>query len=342
MSLNNDTQLRIAVVGAGGFMFNTLYPMVRFHQITLAAVCDTDSAHRARFAAFYRAEAEYDDYTEMLKKVHPDAVICAVNAAVHYGVAKQCLQLGIPVFVEKTPCETSAEAQELASLQTGKAFDFVSFNRRYATSYILARDIISRPEFGSVAMYYSKFNANPYGDLDRFIFNHIIHHLDLARFLVGELTDIAVRTRVIDASRGAAAFDITFTAASSGAVGTIQSAGVLSEAYPMERLDIAGTGGNVVVDNVRDLRYNRTGPCRDKNFAQALTDGGDCLTWNLSAGYGIGSGIFSYLGFEAELAEFFTAIVDGKRPACTIDTCVGTMKAMEEVRRQFVAGSTHR
>jgi hypothetical protein len=32
-----------------------------------------------------------------------------------------------------------------------------------------------------------------------------------------------------------------------------------SEAYSMERLDIAGIGGNVVVDNVRDLRYSRTG-----------------------------------------------------------------------------------
>jgi hypothetical protein len=52
----------------------------------------------------------------------------------------------------------------------------------------------------------------------------------------------------------------------------------------------------------------------------------------LSGGYGIGAGIFSYLGFEAELAEFFGAVLGKGEPGCTIKQCVGTMKVMEQVR----------
>jgi predicted dehydrogenase len=308
--------------------------MLRGQPVHLQAICDTDPAKLDHFAQFYRVDKQYTGYKEMIQKEKPDAVFCVVNADMHYEVAKYCLENGVHVFVEKTPCQTSAQAEELAALQkkSGK-YLFVSFNRRYVTSYMLTHEIIHRPEFGTIAMYYSKFNANPYGSFDYFVFNHIIHHIDLARYLLGELTDINVQQLSIDANKGAGSFAVHFTAKESGAIGTIQAAAVLSEAYPMERLDIAGAGGNVVVDNVRDLRYNRTGPRRDVNFSEPLKNDGDCLTWNLSPGYGIGAGVFSYLGFEAELHEFFGAAAGGKAPECTIEKCVGTMQVMETVRR---------
>ncbi|MDR2478633.1 MAG: Gfo/Idh/MocA family oxidoreductase [Treponema sp.] len=329
-----DKRVNLCLVGCGSFPYNTLYPMLRNLPVDLRAICDIEPGKLERFRRFYRVENCYTDYREMINKEKPGAVICVANPDVHYDVAKYCLSAGIHVFVEKTPCRTAAEAEELAKLQaeSGK-FLSVGFNRRYVTAYMLSREIIGRPEFGKIAMYYSKFNANPYGSVDRFVFNHIIHHIDLARYLLGELSDISVQRFIVDQEHGSGGFAVHFTALESGAVGTIQAASVLSEAYPMERLDIAGTGGNVVVDNLRDLRYNRTGPCRDINFAEPLKNEGDCLAWNVSAGYGIGSGIFSYLGFEAELAEFLGAVQGGPEPGCTITRCIGTMEVMEKVRR---------
>jgi predicted dehydrogenase len=314
--------------------------MLRNQRVCLRGICDSDPAKLKRFSDFFRVEGQYTDYQEMIRKEKPDAVLCVVNADVHYEAAKCCLASGIHVFVEKTPCQTSAQAEELAELQdkSGK-FLAVGFNRRYAAGYMLSREIIRRPEFGKIAMYYSKFNASPYRSVDYFVFNHIIHHIDLARYLLGELSGITVQRLVIDRERGLSCFAVNFTAEESGAIGTIQAAGMLHEAYPMERLDIAGTGGNVVVDNLRDLRYNRTGPRRDVSFAEPLKNEGDCLSWNLSGGYGIGAGIFSYLGFEAELAEFFGAVSGKGEPGCTIKQCVGTMKVMEQVRLTIAQGN---
>ncbi|MDR1903977.1 MAG: Gfo/Idh/MocA family oxidoreductase [Treponema sp.] len=333
ISKDNDAgAVKTVLIGCGGFTFNTLYPMLRNQPVRLAAVCDTDPARREAFARFYAVEKQYEDYREMILTERPGAVLCVVNADMHYEAAKLCLQEGIPVFVEKTPCRTSGQAEELAELQKRSGtIAAVGFNRRYCTAYTMAREIIRRPEFGRISMYYSKFNADPYGSHEYFIFNHIIHHIDLARYLLGEITDIQARRTIIDEKSGA--WEVHFTALESGAVGTIQAASMLNEAYPMERLDIASTGGNVVVDNLRDLRYNRTGPRRDRCFAEPLANDGDCLTWNLSNGYGIGAGIFSYLGFEVELDEFFSALRGGPKPRSTIEECVGTMKAMEAVRR---------
>jgi predicted dehydrogenase len=325
---------RIALVGCGNFPFHVLYPMLRNLPLELTAVCDTDPAQRERFIRFFNAGKGYGDYREMIRCEKPEGVICVVDADTHYAAGKFCLENGVHVFVEKTPCQTAAQAEELAALQmsSGK-YLAVGFNRRFAAAYMLTREIIRRREFGQVSMIYSKFNASQYQSTDYFIFNHIIHHIDLVRYLVGEIGDLYIQSKIHHNRSGA--FALHFTAQESGAVGTIQAASMLEEAYPMERLDIAGTGGNVVVDNVRDLRYNRSGPPRDIHFAQPLEDTGDCLSWNLSGGYGVGRGIFSYLGFEAELAEFAAALSEGTRPSCTIEESVGTMRIMETVRRHF-------
>lgn len=326
------SRLKLALVGCGEFSYQTLFPMLRNQPIELVAICDTDSAKMQRFSQYYQVVSQYADYKEMIQKETLDVVICVVNAKTHYEVAKLCLESGIHVFVEKTPCETTKQAQELSALQkVSNKLMGVGFNRRFTNSYILAKEIIGRPEFGEVAMFYSKFNASRYGSIDYFIFNHIIHHIDLARYLIGELCDITVKKKVVNDQSGA--FIVDFTAVESGALGTIQCACMLEEAYPMERLDIVSTGGNVVVDNLRSLQYNRTAPARDRNSAIPLTNGSDCLTWNLSNGYGVGSGIFSYLGFEIELQEFIAAVI-GKSGEfrCSIDKCIGTMEAMEIVR----------
>jgi predicted dehydrogenase len=327
--------IKLVLIGCGGFSFNTLYPMLRNLPVRLTAVCDIDREKREQFSAFYQVGKQYADFREMLLAERPDAALCVVNADIHYEAAKFCLEQGIHVFVEKTPCQTAAQAEELVALQkrSGK-YLMTGFNRRYVTSYLMAHEIIRRPEFGDISMYYSKFNATPYTSNDYFVFNHIIHHLDLARYLLGELEGISVQQKLINGRSGA--FAVHFTAKETQAIGTIQAASMLNEAYPMERLDIAGTGGNLVVDNVRDLRYNRTGPQRNKDFAEPLQNTGDCLSWNLSNGYGIGAGIFSYLGFEAEMAEFIAAVQGGPRPGCTIEESLGSMQAMEAVRQALV------
>jgi myo-inositol 2-dehydrogenase/D-chiro-inositol 1-dehydrogenase len=326
--------LKLALVGCGSFPYNTLYPMLRNQPVKLTGICDIDLKTAERFSTFYQAGKIYTDYKEMIRIEKPEAVICVTNIDTHYEVAKFCLENGVNILTEKAPCQNAAQAEELSALQkkTGR-FMGVAFNRRWGTGYSLAKNVINGGEFGTVSMFYSKFNTHAFKDLDFMIYNHIIHIIDLAVYLLGPISNPIVQCNVLGEHNGAVA--IHFTADKSGAIGTLQSAATVDEPYPVERLDVAGNNGHdVIVENWREFRYNRNGPERDINFNQPLRENKDCLIWNPAGGYGIGRGIFSYMGFEALLAEFVKAAGSaGEKFSCTIEDCIPTMKFTDEVRR---------
>jgi predicted dehydrogenase len=311
--------------------------MLRSQPIELVGICDRDPAKTARFTGFYRAGRAYTDYREMIRSEKPDAVICVVSRELHYEVGKFCLEQGINVLTEKAPCVNAAQAEELAALQEKNgAFMGVAFNRRWGTGYVLAKQVLEKAEFGTPSMLYTKFNTKAYRDLDFFVYNHISHLIDLVVFLLGELSAPTVQTLIRGEHSGV--LGIHCSALASGALCTIQSAAMVDEAYPMERLDIAATGGNLVVDNWRDLYWDRTGPERDLRFGAALENTGDALTWRPAGGYGIGRGIFSYMGFESLLDEFIKAARGERRFSCTIRETVPTMKFIDQVLEQLPKG----
>jgi predicted dehydrogenase len=321
-------KIKLALVGLSDYMMNTLYRAAFKLPFELVAACDIDESRIETFTRVYRVPRTFTDYAQMIEEVRPEAVLCAANADVHYAVMKLCLEKGIHVFAEKTHCNTYAQALELAQLQksAGKAA-MVGFNRRYTTGYLLADEIAKRDEFGKIALYYSKFHSSPYRSVDYFVFNHIIHHLDLAIYLLGDIEDISVRHRVF--SDVNAAFDVDFVS-KTGTIGTIQAACLLGEPFPMERLElISAAGRDVIVDNLNDLRYNRSGPRRNVDFSLPLQQDGDCLSWNPSNGYAYG---FDYMGFDAMLADFVKAIRTGERTRCDVADCAVSMRAMEVVR----------
>jgi predicted dehydrogenase len=85
----------------------------------LAALCDLDPELRDRFAARYPGAQVYDDYAEMLAAGGLDAVVVATPVPTHYALARQALEAGRHVFVEKPPAMRASEMEELVSLATG-------------------------------------------------------------------------------------------------------------------------------------------------------------------------------------------------------------------------------
>ena len=82
----------------------------------LAWLCDLDDTHLAPIAArnpHARATQRYDD---LLADDSLDAVVIATPVPTHYGLAKQALQAGKHVFVEKPPAMRAAEMDELVAL----------------------------------------------------------------------------------------------------------------------------------------------------------------------------------------------------------------------------------
>jgi myo-inositol 2-dehydrogenase/D-chiro-inositol 1-dehydrogenase len=325
--------VKIALVGLGGFMVDSLYPRIHRLQVELVGICDKDPEKIKRFERIYTNPRSFTDFTQMIQEVKPDAVICAANAETHYNVAKFCLEKGIHVFIDKAPCSSAAQARELADLskKTGKLVQ-VDFTPRFKTSYMLVKDVVSRKEFGTPALYYSKFHSPPYSSVEFYVSNHLIYHLDLACYLLGKLENITVFHKIHSARKGAMSINFTTEA---GTVGVIQGACMTEGGFPWENLDIlADSGRHIAVDNLTNVRYDRSGPARNITPGIPFQDNGDCLAWNPNFN---NTAATTIMGIDAMLNEFYAGITEGKPLTCDIASCVNTMTATETVIKAIKA-----
>ena len=82
----------------------------------LVGLCDIDPELRDRFAARYPNVAMHADYAELLADPEVDAIVVATPVPTHYALAKQALEAGKHVFVEKPPAMRASEMEELVTL----------------------------------------------------------------------------------------------------------------------------------------------------------------------------------------------------------------------------------
>jgi predicted dehydrogenase len=106
--------IQCAVVGAGVVAQQHLACVSQLPGVRLAAVCDLSRSLAECAAERYGAGAWFTDYRRMLEALRPDIVHVTTPAASHFGIARDCLQAGAHVFVEKPATRDFAE---LASLQ---------------------------------------------------------------------------------------------------------------------------------------------------------------------------------------------------------------------------------
>ena len=85
------------------------------HLADLAWLCDFDQELRESFAARYPRTRVTAEFEEMLADPELDAVVIATPVPTHYALAKQALEAGKHVLVEKPPAMKGAEMDELVA-----------------------------------------------------------------------------------------------------------------------------------------------------------------------------------------------------------------------------------
>jgi predicted dehydrogenase len=322
-----DKLLKIAIIGCGNLMYHFVYDCMKLIPFKLAAVSHTDQAELSRFTDRYRVPKVYMNYKEMLANEQVDAVICfPTDVHSHYTIAKDCLQANVHVFMERPPCFTLEQARKLLELQNRtQKYMMTRFNKRFTTAYMMAKEIIQREEFGPITMFMSKFQGSESASDETFLFNHVSHHIDLARYLLGEIQSVHVdKIKISDHRVG---FNISFIT-ETGAIGVIQSGSLQKIEYPMERVEITGIDRNVIVDNIRSVEYNRPAPKRDGFQLEKLADGSDTLLWNPNHG---NMSNYSYYGFENQMHHFVTSILSHTVPTPNMQDTIHTIELLEQI-----------
>ena len=108
-----EKSLRVGFIGCGRHATKMLYPSLHLARIELAAVCDIDESKAQRNAKWFGAQSVYTDHKQMLENEKLDGVLICTSPTTHTTLALDCIERGLPVFVEKPPALNLERAEYL-------------------------------------------------------------------------------------------------------------------------------------------------------------------------------------------------------------------------------------
>src|SRR3954466_6626441 len=108
--------LRIAIVGCGKIADQHVQAIGRIPDCEIVSLCDRELLMAKQLAERFKVGVCFSDVAEMLHTTTPDVVHVTTSPQSHFPIARQCLELGSHVYIEKPFTVTSDEAESLIEL----------------------------------------------------------------------------------------------------------------------------------------------------------------------------------------------------------------------------------
>ncbi|GLK65334.1 MULTISPECIES: Gfo/Idh/MocA family protein [Paracoccus] len=275
--------IKIGWIGCGRHATWMLMPQLARSGFEISAVCDRDEAAARNAARQFGAKAVYSDYDDMIANADIDAVGMAVGPEIHFRATLSSLRRGLPVFMEKPPAATAAQARELLDAsEAAKVPVTVGFMKRYSTGNKIAKNILNGGDFGQVLGIHGSYMTAPTyfaGQVDYtgFYLHHCVHYMDLITWFAGsEFADLRLRKNVPDA--GKMLLHMNFEC-DNGVIGNIIMGTVQSRGTPMEYIQIMGDHNRIEVENIINVAWHRNPPFKAEDPDAVLDPACDSLVW---------------------------------------------------------------
>ena len=246
---------RVAVIGLGpiGTLHTRLYH--EDDMADLVGVCDLQRERADATAARYGVPAFYD-VDEMLHALAPD--ICSVATggyeygSDHHLPAMMALEAGCHVLCEKPIANEIWQAKEMVARAREKGLCLgVDLNHRFTPAARLAKQWVDEGRLGhllfiNMAMWImNPRESSPYFQLKAL---HP-HTIDVMRYFCGDIEAVqCFATKAPGRTIWSTAhFNMRFR---NGVVGGLTGSYDIERGHPMERCEVAGTGGRFVLDDM--------------------------------------------------------------------------------------------
>ncbi len=143
--MNRERIIRVGVIGVGHVGHHHARIYRELPGVQLVGIADSNPVTLKEAAGILQVPA-YEGYRELFGRV--DGVSIAVPTHLHAAIARDCLQQGIDVLVEKPLAETLAEGEQLADLakQRGRILQ-VGHVERFNGAVRALREIVKMPGF---------------------------------------------------------------------------------------------------------------------------------------------------------------------------------------------------
>jgi predicted dehydrogenase len=239
---------RVAHAGVGGWGKNVV--RVAGELADLGWIVDLDEGRRAEYAARYPGARTTADFAEPLADDSVEAVVIATPVPTHYALAKQALEAGKHVFVEKPPAMRAEEMEELVEL--AKANDRVLMPGHlllYHPGLRTVKELVDSGALGEVAVVYgNRQNLGVIRSNENALWSLGVHDLSVILWLLGEEPSEAVAHGVDRLQKGIEDVVFCFLRFPSGRVAHMHLSWL--DPHKMRKMTVVGLEKMVVFDDM--------------------------------------------------------------------------------------------
>jgi predicted dehydrogenase len=266
----------------------------------LKVICGRTRPNVEAAARDYGWEEAATDWEEVVARKDIDVVDVVTPGEMHAPIAIAAARAGKVVFCEKPLANTVADADRmLAAVEKAGVLHMICHNYRRAPAVMLARQLIDAGKLGEIRHYRGTYLQDWVADpkiplvwrLDKAkagsgaLGDIAAHSIDLARFLVGEITEVTGELKTFITERplvenprkkGTVTVDDAATALvrfESGAIGTIEATRMALGRKNYNRFEINGSRGSIAFDleRMNELEiYLESDPPAERGFKRIL------------------------------------------------------------------------
>ena len=265
---------KLGIIGVGKMGLSHFAIANQTIGLKVVAICDT-SKLLIKALGKNTGITGYTDHKKMMKTEDLDAILISVPNAYHYSIAKECLNSGFNIFIEKPLTLDHRESQELADYAASKRlFGQVGYVNRFNPIFSHLKNLLSANIIGEVITYESRMSGgvilkehnkgwrNDYKKGGGCLRDYGPHCIDLATFLFGE--DVQVQSAALRKIHSTQVDDFVFASLdhANGPTGRIY----VNWSDPTVRkatnqIEISGTEGKVIANKQEIKLYlNKSNP----------------------------------------------------------------------------------
>ncbi|MER8805386.1 Gfo/Idh/MocA family oxidoreductase [Mesorhizobium australicum] len=247
-----------ALIGCGFFAVNQMHAWRDIEGVSIVAICDRDPERLRLVGDQFGVARRYTDAAAMFAAEKLDFVDVATTVGSHRALVEMAAENRVPVICQKpfAPTLGDAKAMVKACADAGVPL-MVHENFRWqspiqAVRAVLDSGEIGTPFFGRISFRsgYDVFSGQPYlATGKRFIIEDLgIHILDIARFLLGDVSSLTARTKRINpaiAGEDVATILMDHAGGATSVVDCSYATKLAVEPFPETLIELDGSDGTI-------------------------------------------------------------------------------------------------
>ncbi|MBZ9722580.1 Gfo/Idh/MocA family oxidoreductase [Mesorhizobium sp. CO1-1-11] len=247
-----------ALIGCGFFAVNQMHAWRDIEGAAIIAVCDRDPERLKIVGDQFGVTRRYTDAAELFAAETLDFVDIATTVGSHRPLVEMAAAHGVPVICQKPFAPTLADAKAMVKACADAGVPLmVHENFRWqspiqAVRAVLDSGEIGTPFFGRISFRsgYDVFSGQPYlATGKRFIIEDLgIHILDIARFLLGDVSSLTARTKRINpaiAGEDVATILMDHAGGATSVVDCSYATKLAVEPFPETLIELDGSDGTI-------------------------------------------------------------------------------------------------